>query len=119
MLRTNKHRTCVPLTVLYSNLQMLEDETQLQGEKLAQITASESMLRAQKSQLEDSSAKLSEAMELEMAARKAAESLVSEYEAGMEQRCVLECSTVWWPTVGSTVSLGWEGVCTCFLPLPV
>lgn len=67
---------------------MLEDEIKQEGEKLAKITASESMLRASNFQLEETSAKLKEAMEAEVQARKAAETLVSEYEAGMEHRCV-------------------------------
>lgn len=68
---------------------MLEEEIKQEGEKLADITASESTLRANNCQLEEASAKLKEAMEAEMQARKAAETLVSEYEAGMEHRCVL------------------------------
>jgi len=80
---------CIGVTIQCDFMQMLEDEVASLGEKLACITVSESALRTQKSQAEENVEKLRESLESEMQGRVAAESLVAEYEAGIERRCGL------------------------------
>lgn len=69
------------------NMQLLEEEIGDMSKVLARVTASEANLQSQVAQLEETKARLLNALKEETKSREKAEMLIKEYEKGVERRC--------------------------------
>ena len=68
------------------NMQLLEGEIGDMSKVLARVTASEANLQSQVAQLEETKARLLNALKEETKSREKAEMLIKEYEKGVERR---------------------------------